>query len=105
MAVSSKNNITGKDVSFFRQKSVFYSHPSNFPVEHALFPGKFPCCLCLLGRLNVPVGGDMIREYGALLGVENFLCTHLAENVHRGRSGNLVGKSEIYFSLAYIACL
>ncbi len=65
--------ISRQDYTLLRQQAVLDTHPANFKiVGQPLFPGKVAQHLGLLGRFNVLVGSEMVRDQDNLFPVKHF---------------------------------
>ena len=63
MAVRPDDQIAGEDDPLFREKGVLDAHFAHFVImEDVLFLGEIPHEQALLGRLDVLVGDEMVRE-------------------------------------------
>ena len=61
----------------------------------ALFPGKVPACLGLLGRLDILVGNKMVQHNDHPLRVKDPGQPRTAKGVHRNGRGDIIAQHEI----------
>ena len=97
VAVGSDDQVTGKDQPLLREQGVFDPHLSHFEVmDQALLPGEFAQELALLGRFDVLVGDEVIRDEDDFGRVEDLGGPAAAEFLDADGRGDVVAQNEVH---------